>query len=204
MPVSLRRLPCRRPSARQAHSERRQVRCVFAYKKLVPAQARSGRVNSLWRHPKKQARHRRFGDGQGWSGAVRVMLGLYQGSDSEDMHETSASSPPISTPASHATSDHGHKQVKARHGHADGAVVQHSGINGRPSAPTFPVHLLSACSSSSRNMCPFANSITSREILSGVGGVRDPGTSAAMALNAGSPVVEKHPTVSKRDTTCLP
>ncbi|KAL5376455.1 hypothetical protein DPSP01_010464 [Paraphaeosphaeria sporulosa] len=102
------------------------------------------------------------------------MLGLYQGSDSEDNHETSASSPQPSSPSSHSTFDHGRAQETASNGHAAVAVTRHSNVNNRWTASPFPAHLLSACSSSSRNMCPFSNSITSQEILSGVGGAPNP------------------------------
>lgn len=98
------------------------------------------------------------------------MVGPQQGSDSEDVHETSASSPLISSVSSHTTSDHGAQREDASSDHHEDAVIHPTDTDGEQSSSRFPFHLLSACSASSRNMCPFSSSITSREILTGVNG----------------------------------
>lgn len=112
------------------------------------------------------------------------MLGLQQGSLSKAIHETSASNPQISSPSSQSTFHHVDEHDNASYDHSDCAVTHLIRVNGRRSASTFPVHLLSACSSSSRNMCPFSNSITSQEILSGVRGAPNQGMCAVILPKA--------------------
>jgi hypothetical protein len=117
------------------------------------------------------------------------MFGLRQGSHSEDVHETVTSRPQITfSPSSHPASDHGDEVDDASPQHLGDALIPHiriNGVNGSRPAFCFPIHLLSACSGSSRNMCPFSNSITSREILSGiVGGAPAQGTLAMYGIRS--------------------
>ena len=114
------------------------------------------------------------------------MVGLQQGAHSEDVHETAASRPQTTFPSSsHSALDHGDEVDDARPQHLEHGLITHVEVNGTSAAFCLPVHLLSACSGSSRNMCPFSNSITSQEILSGVvRGPSVPGTSVVSDIRA--------------------
>lgn len=101
------------------------------------------------------------------------MLGLQQGSDSEDVHDTWASSAQISSITSHTSFDHGdeheHEHEASSDGSFDGSLTQHIRVHGRQPETCFPIHLLSACSGTGRTMCPYSGSITSRDMLAGAG-----------------------------------